>query len=57
MHLHKYNVIYVFFTKDRLELKSQEDKEFSLLRVLQTDPASYPMGTGGSFTKGKIARP
>jgi hypothetical protein len=34
-------------------------QDFSLLHSVQTDsgahPASYPMGTGGSFPEGKVA--
>jgi hypothetical protein len=41
----------------RFEFESRWRREFSLLHVVQTgseaNPASYPMGTGGSFLRGK----
>jgi hypothetical protein len=41
------------------EFESRWGQEFSLLHVVQTGsgahPASYPMGTGGSFPEGKVA--
>jgi hypothetical protein len=42
-----------------VEFESQQAKEFSLLRVFKTNseayPAFYPMGTKGSFARGKTA--
>jgi hypothetical protein len=42
-----------------LELESRLGQEYSLLQVVQTgsgaDPASYPIGTRGSYPGGKAA--
>jgi hypothetical protein len=47
------------WTTERSEFKSRYGQEFSLLHIIQTSsgahPASYPMGTGGSFQRGKVA--
>jgi hypothetical protein len=42
-----------------IKFESQYGQEFSFLHIVQTGsgvhPASYPMGTGGSFPRGKAA--
>jgi hypothetical protein len=48
------------WTGEGLKFESQQGREFSLLKVVQTEsgahPASYPMVTGGSFQGGKASR-
>jgi hypothetical protein len=48
------------WTTEGCEFESWEGQEFSLLHVAQTGSGvhsvSYPMGTGGSFSRGKAAR-
>jgi hypothetical protein len=47
------------WTTEGSEFESRQSQELSLLHVVQTGsgahPASYPMGTGGSFSGGKAA--
>jgi hypothetical protein len=47
------------WTTEGSEFDSRLSQEFSLLHVVRTGsgahPASYPMGTGGSFPGGKAA--
>jgi hypothetical protein len=47
---------YYCYITEGSELESRQSQEFSLLHVVQTDPAvhpaSYPMGTWGFFPRG-----
>jgi hypothetical protein len=48
------------WTTEGSEFESRWGQEFSLLQIVQNGsevhPTSYPMGTGGSFLGGKVAR-
>jgi hypothetical protein len=58
VHCHIFCVIIVSFKS--WPPTNENDQEFFLLHIIQTSsgahPASYPMGTGGSFPEHKIAR-